>query len=93
MSCSICEIHPEGAFASAGEALELEKMLTGHPVLIAIPTQVRITQIRRIQICVRKIQSQQVLASQYRIWGYVVLRFQTNILIPNPATPSVGLSE
>ena len=38
MSCSICEIHPKGAFASAGEDLELEKMLTDHPVLIAIPT-------------------------------------------------------
>ena len=37
MSCSACEIHPEGTFASTGEDLELEKTLTDHPVLIAIP--------------------------------------------------------
>ncbi|SVD30687.1 uncharacterized protein METZ01_LOCUS383541, partial [marine metagenome] len=27
MSCSACELHPEGAFASAEEDLELDKML------------------------------------------------------------------
>ena len=37
MSCTACEIHPEGAFASAGEDLEFEKTLTGHPVLMTIP--------------------------------------------------------
>ena len=40
MSCSACELHPEGAFASAEEDLELEKMLTDHPVLMTIPTPV-----------------------------------------------------
>jgi hypothetical protein len=37
MSCSACEIHPEGAFESAGEDLELEKMLADHAVLTTIP--------------------------------------------------------
>ena len=38
MSCSACEIHPEGSFVSAGEDYELGEILTNHPVLIPIPT-------------------------------------------------------
>ena len=38
MSCPACEIHSEDSLASAEEDLELEEIVTGHPVLISIPT-------------------------------------------------------
>ena len=37
MSCTACEIRPEGGFRSPGEDIELEATLQDHPVLRSMP--------------------------------------------------------